>query len=91
MAIYNFNKDTKSTIWYRECFSVEADTIEQAKEKAIKIAENVNASFECHVLFDTAEDILPEENDNQATQELYLNHTHDELVWDNTKKSCNTQ
>lgn len=88
MATYNFNKDSKRTIWYRESFEVEADTIEQAKEMAIKMAksENFGPFYECEVLYDTSEDMWPNDNDGMATQELYLNDTHEELVWDNAKK-----
>lgn len=85
MAIFNFNIDSKRTIWYREFFEVEANTAEEAKEIAIKMAkyDEFDSTYHCEVLFDTSENISPQENDNQATQELYLNDTHEDLIWNN--------
>ena len=34
---YEFFKDELGTIWYRDCFSVEAETYEEAKQKAIEM------------------------------------------------------
>jgi len=37
---YEFFKDELGTIWYRDCFIVEADTYEEAKQKAIEMIKN---------------------------------------------------
>jgi hypothetical protein len=88
MATFNFNLDSKRTIWYREFFEVEANTEEEAKEIAIKMAkyDEFDSTYHCEVLFDTSEQMSVEDNDNQTTQELYLNDTHEELIWDNLNK-----
>jgi hypothetical protein len=37
---YTFFKDTLGTIWYRDCFQVEAETYELACEQVKKISQN---------------------------------------------------
>lgn len=37
---YTFFKDELGTIWYRDCFQVEAETYEEACEKAQSMVEN---------------------------------------------------
>lgn len=80
MRQFDFNIDEKCTVWYRSCFSVKAETMEEAKMIATKMVKNKNYSSEWEVLFDTSENISPDDNYGQPTQELYLNDTR---VWDN--------
>lgn len=39
MEKFNFNLDQKVTTWYRTNFEVEAETLEEAKQKAIQLYE----------------------------------------------------
>jgi hypothetical protein len=37
---YNFILDEKMTIWNRKEFTIEADTVEEARQKAIELVDN---------------------------------------------------
>ena len=37
---FEFTLDEKMTIWSRKQFTIEADTIEEARQKAIELVEN---------------------------------------------------
>ena len=75
MAEFRFRLDTKHSIWYEFTFDVEAETLEEAKAKAIKafkegdIEDIENGEFEPNL--DAIEKLSVEENGNQATEELY--------------------
>jgi hypothetical protein len=84
MKEFEFYLDQKHTIWYRNTFTIEAKNLEEAKAKVIEMC-NTNTgdlpSDDWDLLHETAEYIGPDENDGQATDELY---THDgDLVWKN--------
>lgn len=72
---FQFYIDRKCTIWHRTTFNVYADTEHEAEEIAIKLSENSDFleenGAEYETLYDTMEFILPEENDNNSTEELY--------------------
>jgi hypothetical protein len=72
MESYQFYLDTKVTTWYRTKFEVEADSIDEAKAAAIKIHKQGELDGEpWEQVDDTIENITPEENGNQPTEELY--------------------
>ena len=84
MKEFDFYLDQKHTIWYRNTFTIEAETLEEAKAKVIEMC-NTNTgdlpSEDWDLIHDTAEYISPEENNGEATDELY---THDgDLIWKN--------
>ena len=84
MKEFEFYLDQKHTIWYRNTFTIEAKYLEEAKAKVIEMC-NTNTgdlpSEDWDLIHDTAEYISPEENNGEATDELY---THDgDLVWKN--------
>ena len=85
MATFDFHKDSKKTIWYRELFCVEADSLEEAKAIAIKMAQNgeYNSSSDWETLYDTVEDLSIEANNGWPTVELFAD---DDLLWHNLKK-----
>ena len=85
MAAFEFHLDQKHTIWYRNNFVIEADTLEEAKAKVLKIC-NTNSSDllsdDWETMFETAEQINPDENGGEPTEEVYVDNT-DVIVWTN--------
>ena len=91
---YKFKKDSKVTVWQRDYITVEADSPEEAYAL---MKENALEDFSClnderitydrtETLFDTIEVLPVEENDNQATVEIYhAYHNNSKLIFDNTK------
>jgi hypothetical protein len=86
MAEFEFHLDQKHTIWYRNNFVIEADTLEEAKAKVIEMC-NTNSSDtlsdDWETMFETAEQITPEENGGEATEELYIAGATGEIIWTN--------
>lgn len=82
MQRYNFHIDQKITCWERLRYSIEADSEEEAKQIAIKEFETLTYDDlqECFQIDDTSEVILPENNNNQPTKELYFDYN---LILDN--------
>lgn len=88
MQEFDFYIDEKVTIWNRLKFSVEAETLDEAKEKAIFLAtqEREEIDFDdSHFLFDTITELEPEDNLNNSTIELYCKKD-DELLYENSDK-----
>jgi hypothetical protein len=86
MKTYNFYIDTKVTDWYRTEFEIEADSLKEAKLKAIEfVKEEQHTEIPWEQVDCTIEPMSVEENDNQSTEELYY-ESSDNLIWDNTKK-----
>ena len=90
---FDFYQDVKVTIWQRQHFSIEADTVEEAREIA-KQYKDSDVSFaldaevdEVEWLYDTEEHITPEENGGCATIEVYerLGKYKGNLIADNAK------
>ena len=82
MKNFDFYLDQKATKWYRTNFSVEAETEEEAKQKAIEMAKSNAVSempWEC--LDDTVELMDVSENDNQSTEDLFYGT---DSFWNNT-------
>lgn len=81
MACYKFYQDTKHTIWQRTRFTVEAPTEEEAIRKAAALIEDGEFDAEPEddhirigepeLLFDTLSELSTEENDGEATVEIY--------------------
>jgi hypothetical protein len=85
---FDFYIDEKVTIWNRFKFSVEAETLDEAKEKAkiMIIKEREDLDFDDSLfLYDTMETIEPEENDGNSTLELFCKED-DELLYENSDK-----
>jgi hypothetical protein len=85
MAEFEFHLDQKHTIWYRNNFTIEAKTLEEAKAKVIEMC-NTNSSDvlsdDWETMFETAEQISPDENGGEPTEEVYVDNT-DVIVWTN--------
>jgi len=86
MNNYSFYLDTKVTDWYRTTFEIEADSLESAKELAIKFVENDHhGEIPWEQIDCTIEPMSVQDNSNQPTEELYYEPVGD-VIWDNTKK-----
>ena len=84
MAQFNFYLDEKVTTWMRTEFSVEAETIEEAKVKAMQMHKDGELSeIGWDEIFGTKVKMDLEENDNFSTEELYLDGG--ELLYENGK------
>jgi hypothetical protein len=90
MKTFDFYKDEKNTIWVRHQFSIEAESYEEALEKIKQVESNPAESYEDEMdteyLYETLEEMTPEENDNQATCEIHSEDT-DELIYTNEIKT----
>jgi hypothetical protein len=84
MATFNFNTDEKKTIWYRKYFTIEAETLEEAKAKAIKIEQEGEwiEGADWEQLTDTCEELSVYENGGMPTVELFYND--DDCIWNNS-------
>lgn len=83
MALYPFYVDEKVTTWKRTHFDIEADSYEEAKEKAKSFVEADNHEL---IPWEDVDGIIVEkmttkENDGQSTMELYSSPT--ELIYQN--------
>lgn len=88
--------DYKATVWFR--IPIKKEDLELITNKLVSgetpadLYNDENLELgQCEPLYDTEEFILPIENDNQSTIELYEiqkidNCTQPIMIWDNTKK-----
>ena len=78
MEKFRFKQDVKVTVWIRQSFTIDAENKEDALKKVERFKTVDVLSEICEVeletLRDTEELMLPEENDNQCTIELYDDH-----------------
>ena len=72
---FEFTLDEKMTIWNRKEFTIEADTIEEARQKAIELVENgEDIDFYSSELLDETEELMDvSKNDGYATIVLMHN------------------
>lgn len=89
MKEFDFYIDEKVTIWNRLKFSVEAETLKEAKEKAIymttKDREDIDF-YDSEILHDTLTELEPEDNQGNSTVELYCENDAD-LIYENTEEN----
>ena len=95
---FDFYIDEKITIWNRLKFSVEAETLEEAKDMAkfMTINDREDIDFDDTLfLYDTMELIEPEENNGNSTLELYCqennDNNEDELIYENNEAEILTK
>ena len=95
---FDFYIDEKITIWNRLKFSVEAETLEEAKDTAkfMTINDREDIDFDDTLfLYDTMEVIEPEENNGNSTLELYCqennDNNEDELIYENNEAEILTK
>ena len=72
---FKFTLDEKMTIWSRKQFTIEADTMEEAKQKAIELVENEEEiDFYSSEYLHGTEDLMElSKNDGHATIVLMQN------------------
>ena len=82
---FDFYIDEKVMIWNRLKFSVEAETLEEAKDMAIfmvtKDREEIDF-YDSDFLYDTLTEMEVGDNEGNATLELYCDEDT-ELIYDN--------
>jgi hypothetical protein len=79
--VYDFYLDQKVTTWYRTNFEIEADSEEEAKQKALeffKRGDHVDISWE-H-LDDCVEGLTPADNGGESTMEVYYSDDHGDVL-----------
>ena len=83
METFQFFFDQKATTWFRTSFEIEAENYEEAKKRAIGLAEKGEVSqYPWESISETTELMSTEENDGQPTEELYSNKDYD-LIYSN--------
>lgn len=85
MQTFNFYRDQKCSVWDRRRFEVKAETYEQAVAKVLEMEENddydeVDPIYE--VLYDTLNDLTPNENYNFSTIEIYSRDSNN-IIFEN--------
>lgn len=72
MAQFNFYLDQKVTTWMRTNFSVEGETLEIARQKAVDFVKEGNTSeLPWDEVMDTKEVMSLEENGGFSTEEIF--------------------
>jgi len=75
--IFKLYKDQKFTGWKRLYYKVDAETLEEAVEK---ILDGDEFEYDDEYLYDEFESMMPDENDNQPTAELYDENSEKRLL-----------
>jgi hypothetical protein len=82
---FDFYIDEKVTLWNRLKFTIEAETLEEAKDMAVFLTTKEREDIEIYdslFLFDTLTEIEVEDNEGNSTIELFCDED-DELLYDN--------
>jgi hypothetical protein len=86
METFNFYLDQKVTTWYRTNYEVEAETLEEAKQKAIQLYKQDELDdFGWEQLGGNQEIMTIEDNGNCSTAEIYTDDGT--MIFDNTKEN----
>ena len=86
MEKFNFYLDHKVTAWFRTDFEVEAETLEDAKNQALRdLKDGKIADLPWNILDETVNSMTVEDNHRLPTEELY--HESGQMIWDNTDLS----
>lgn len=79
MSKFKLSKDVKVRVWERHYYEVEADTIEEAVASIANGNEYPSDSIE---LWETCEEMTPEENGGEPTVEI-CDRVTNEILWNN--------
>ena len=86
---FDFVLDTKMTIWSRQKFSIEAATLEEAKEIAkglVQEGEEIDP-YDVDFIYETEEVMEPEQNEGHATIVLmYKEERNNSIIYLNAHK-----
>ena len=86
METFQFSVETKHTIWYQSFVDIEAETLEEAIQKARELGPDelyVQSEY-AEPIYESLEDLTPADNDGQSTQEIRCLET-DKIIWDNVE------
>ena len=86
MESFRFSVETKHTIWYQSFVNIEAETLEEAIQKAQELGPDelcAGADY-TELIYDTLEDLTVGDNGGQSTQEIRCMET-DKIIWDNVE------
>lgn len=86
MESFRFSVETKHTIWYQSFVDIEANSLEEAIQKARELgADELCAEADyTELIYDTLEDLTVGDNGGQSTQEIRCLET-DKIIWDNVE------
>jgi hypothetical protein len=78
MENFDFYIDRKVSIWVREFHSLEAESLEEAKEKMLEEFDNGYGDYLCdrEEFWDTYTELTPSQNGGNSTAELYFEKTN---------------
>ena len=82
---FDFYIDERVMIWNRQKFSVSAETLEEAKEKAVYMVTNDREEidfYDFELLHDTLTEMEIEDNDGNSTIELFCEKDTD-MIYEN--------
>lgn len=81
MENFDFYIDRKVSIWVREFHSIEAKSLEEAKEKMIEEFDSGHGDYLCdrEEFWDTYTELTPSQNGGRPTAELYYEYTDEKL------------
>ena len=83
MGTFNFSLQQKVTTWMETEYEIEADTLEEAKQKAIQFhKERHTESIGWEESMDVQEPMVPEDNGGEPTEEIYDEEGN--VIWNNT-------
>ena len=83
MGTYNFSLQQKVTTWMQTEYEIEADTLEEAKQKAIQFhKERHTESIGWEDTMDAQEPMTPEDNGGEPTEEIFDDEGY--VIWNNT-------
>lgn len=74
---YKITRSTKGKVWVDDYFEVEADSLDEAKEKVL---EGMCEPYGTETNWESWEAMDPEDNDGMSTEKLY---NEDELIYKN--------
>ena len=86
MKTFQFSVETKHTIWYESIVDIEANSLEEAIQKAQELGadELCAMSYNTEQILETIEDMTPTENNGLYTEEIRCLET-DKAIWNNVE------
>lgn len=86
METFQFSVETKQTIWFRSFVDIEANSLEEATQKAQELgADELGADADySEFIYESLEDLTPTDNGGQSTQEIRCLET-DKIIWNNVE------
>jgi len=83
MGTFNFSLQQKVTTWMQTDYEIEAETLEEAKKKAIQFHdERHTENIGWEESMDVQEPLAPEDNGGEPTEEIYDEEGN--VIWNNT-------